>query len=243
MKRFLVIQLRPEDKAADNELEAFMQFGGLEADEIHRIQADREPIPEMNVENYAAIIIGGGPSNVSDKDKNKDLRRMEDGINSVLDQVTKKDIPYLGACYGFGALIAHQGSVISKDKYSEQVGAMSVSLTPAGKIDPLLIDLPEEFRVFGGHKEACQSLPAGMVLLAGSADCPVQMVKLKNNIYATQFHPELDTHGIMVRIHVYKNAGYFPPESADALIESVRREKVTVPVSILQRFVDKYRTV
>lgn len=242
MKRFLIIQIRPEDKAADNELESFMKFGGLELNDFHRIQADRQPILDLKLNNYSAVIVGGGPSNVSDKDKNENTLRMEQDVMRLLDQVVENDIPYLGACYGFGAMIVHQGGVVSKEKYAENVGAMSVELTPEGRQDPLLKNLPLKFRVFGGHKEACQSLPAGVVKLAGSNDCPVQMIRVKNNIYATQFHPELDTDGIIVRIHVYKNAGYFPPQDAAKLIESVRQEDVTVPVNILKTFVSRYKS-
>lgn len=241
MKRFLIVQIRPEDKAADNELESFMKFGDLELNDIHRIQADREAIPELNLTNYAGVIVGGGPSNVSDKDKSDNTRRMEKDIFRLLDQIVEEDIPYLGACYGFGALIVHQGGLMSKERYSEPVGAMTVNLSADGQADLLTKNLPAEFRVFGGHKEACQSLPDGVAALIVSKACPVQMIRVKKNVYATQFHPELDTDGIIVRIHVYKNAGYFPPEDAETLIESVRNEDVTIPVRILKEFVSRYR--
>jgi len=68
------------------------------------------------------------------------------------------------------------------------------------------------------------------------------MFRIQENIYATQFHPELDVEGITLRINIYKHAGYFPPEDAQELIETVRQEEITVPMMILKRFVDKYRT-
>jgi len=40
-------------------------------------------------------------------------------------------------------------------------------------------------------------------LLAGSEGCPVQMVRFRKNIYATQFHCELDAQGIAERIRYY----------------------------------------
>lgn len=240
MKKFLLIQIRPEDEAADNELQAFLNFGSLKHDDVHRIQADREPIPELNLDNYAGVIVGGGPSNISDKEKTDVTLRMERDIYRLLDQVIEKDVPYLGACYGFGGLVAHQGGVISKEHYSEDVGATTVSLTDAGKQDSLTMDLPHTFRAFGGHKEAAQTLPLSAVLLASSLSCPVQMIRVKNNIYATQFHPELDTDGIIVRINVYRHAGYFPPDDAEKLISLVEKEVVTAPVQILQNFVNRY---
>lgn len=241
MKRFLIVQIRPEDEAADNELESFLKFGGLSLQDIQRVQADREPIPDLNLDDYAGVILGGGPSNISDEYKNQRTQEMERTIFHLLDQVVEKDTPFLGACYGIGALAAHQGAVVSKEQFGEGVGAVTIALTEAGLKDPLLRDLPESFQAFAGHKEACQNLPDSAVLLASSPICPIQMIRVKNNIYATQFHPELDTDGIVIRINVYKHAGYFPASEAESLIARVRQDTVTQPVRILQNFIERFR--
>ena len=81
-----------------------------------------------------------------------------------------------------------------------------------------------------------------VVLLASSAACPVQMVRFGKNIYATQFHCELDAAGIAERIYYYKHHGYFDPNSAEALIAKTKDVVVEVPQMILKRFVDRYRT-
>jgi GMP synthase (glutamine-hydrolysing) len=132
------------------------------------------------------------------------------------------------------------GATISR-KYGEPVGGVNIELTEAGRLDPLLEGLPDSFRVLLGHKEACDALPPGCVLLATNESCPVQMFRLKKNIYATQFHPEGDAQGFIVRIHAYKHYGYFPPESAQQLIETVENEHVPEAQSILRRFVELYR--
>jgi GMP synthase (glutamine-hydrolysing) len=67
------------------------------------------------------------------------------------------------------------------------------------------------------------------------------MIRFQRNIYATQFHTELDTDGMALRIDYYKNHGYFEPESAQALIQKVQQIKVEVPQEILRRFVERYR--
>jgi GMP synthase (glutamine-hydrolysing) len=115
-----------------------------------------------------------------------------------------------------------------------------VQLTEAGKKDLLLNGLPDEFRAFGGHKESCQTIPPQSTVLAKSESCPIHMVRVKNNIYAAQFHPELDTEGLAVRINVYRHAGYFPPEEADSLIALSKHEDVFVPEQIFKRFIDRY---
>jgi len=243
MKKFLILQLRSEDEASDNEFEAFLTKGGLTKDEVVRVRIEKEPVPTILPDQYAGIIIGGGPSNVSDAPEKKTnaQKRFESELVELFDTILKYDIPYLGACYGIGAIAKYLGASVSKEKYSEDVGATLLKKTGEGMQDQLTRDLPMEFKALGGHKEACQELPKGAVLLLTSDACPVQMFRLKNNVYATQFHPELDTEGILVRIKVYKHAGYFPPEEADPLAARCKKEDIHVPEQILRNFVLRYR--
>ena len=55
------------------------------------------------------------------------------------------------------------------------------------------------------------------------------MFRVKNNVYATQFHPELDVPGLVTRIHVYQHFGYFPPYELDELIARVSPAVITQP--------------
>jgi GMP synthase (glutamine-hydrolysing) len=96
------------------------------------------------------------------------------------------------------------------------------------------------FEAFTGHKEAISQLPAHAVLLASSAACPVQAFRVGANVYATQFHPELDADGLCTRIDVYKHAGYFPPEQAGELKALARRSNVIHPPAIVGEFTRRY---
>jgi GMP synthase (glutamine-hydrolysing) len=66
------------------------------------------------------------------------------------------------------------------------------------------------------------------------------MFRVKRNLYATQFHPELDVPGIVLRIQTYRYAGYFPPDEADRVIAGVRDADVAVPPRILANFAARY---
>ena len=68
-------------------------------------------------------------------------------------------------------------------------------------------------------------LPPDAVLLASSPTCPVQMFRVRENLYATQFHPELDLPGIITRIGVYRDYGYFQPKEHDDVVARVRRRR------------------
>ena len=80
-------------------------------------------------------------------------------------------------------------------------------------------------------------LPPGGVRLATSAACPVQAFRVGSNVYATQFHPELDLTGVCTRIEVYKDAGYFDPSEAETLKELSRSVEVVHPMTVLANFV------
>jgi GMP synthase (glutamine-hydrolysing) len=202
---------------------------------------DQEGLPRINLDDYSGIIVGGGPSSVSDKVKSPEQEKFEPTLFELIDEIIRKDFPYLGACYGLGALAERTGGRVSKEKYSEDVGATTIKLSEAACSDPLTARLPKDFRAFVGHKEACQDVPPKAVLLASSSECPVQMIRFGKNVYATQFHPELDSEGLALRIKIYKDYGYFRPEEAQNLIDNAYQETVTVPEIILQRFIKRYR--
>ena len=237
MKPFLLIQSRPEDETSENEYEAFLQYSGLTSSQLERFRLEKSPLPPIDLERYSGIIIGGGPFNASDIHKSDLQLRVEKDMHELLDIVMKKDFPLLGACYGVGTIVPHQGGVVSK-KLSEEVGPVEIIIT---QNDPLLENLPDHFTAFVGHKEGCEVLPLNATLLAKSATCPVQMFKIKHNIYATQFHPELDGQGLETRIKIYKNHGYFPPEAANKLIKKGYSAVVTEPGKILKNFVRIYQ--
>jgi GMP synthase (glutamine-hydrolysing) len=68
----------------------------------------------------------------------------------------------------------------------------------------------------------------------------VQIFRIGSNVYATQFHAELDVAGMATRIGVYKHAGYFDPAEADDIMARAVRSNVTWPAVILRQFVQRY---
>ncbi|MCC3275091.1 glutamine amidotransferase [Arthrobacter sp. zg-Y40] len=241
MKPFLLLATRAEDDAADEEYASFLRFGGLGEEQLHRVRLESGPMPPVDLADYSGVIVGGGPFNSSDPEESKSAvqLRVEAEMAALLDEVAGRDFPFFGACYGVGTLGRHQGAVVDRT-YGEPVGPVEIALTPAGRADPLLEGIPETFAAYVGHKEAVAQLPPNAVNLAGSATCPVQMFRVRTNLYATQFHPELDVAGLLTRISVYRNAGYFPPEEAETVMDAVRGSAVHVPPRILANFTARY---
>ncbi|MGA9238023.1 glutamine amidotransferase [Robiginitalea sp.] len=242
MKKLLILQMRPEDATADSEFEAILRVGRLHPNQIHRIRLEQET-PDVDLDEFAAAIAGGSPFDIStpESEKSRVQKDIEAFYEKLFDRMIPTDFPFLGCCSGNGLLGRYLGTPIS-GTYSEPIGSVNIRLTDVGRQDPLLRGLPENFDALAGHKEACDEVPPGAVLLASSATCPVQMFRVGKNIYATQFHPEADSWEFILRIKTYKDYGYFEPKEADILIDAVRHADTPVAREILRRFVQAYKT-
>ncbi len=243
MKPFLILQLRPESEAADEEFAAFLRRGRLVPERAHRIRLDQTPLPaDLALEDYAGVIVGGGPGCVSDppETRNPTEARIEAEILSLMPQITARDFPFMGCCYGIGILGQHLGAPVTKSLYGEPVSPTVATRTPDGAADPLLADLPARFDILVGHKEALDALPVGCVHLLEGPRCPYQMVRHGRNVYATQFHPEADGASFALRIRIYRDKGYFPPEQAQGLTDACRDVVTEASGRILANFTARY---
>jgi GMP synthase (glutamine-hydrolysing) len=241
MKPFVLLATRGEDVPADEEYALFLRYSGLQERDLLRVRLEAGPMPDLDLDSLSGIFVGGGPFNASDPEEAKSpvQRRVEAEFAGLLDEVVARDFPFLGACYGVGTLGAHQGALIDST-HREPVSVIEVDRTPVGADDPLLVGLPDRFTAFVGHKEAVTRLPRSATLLAKGEGCPVQMFRVGRNVYATQFHPELDLAGMTTRIHAYAEHGYFAADELELTLDAVRRLPVTHTGRILAAFVEQY---
>jgi GMP synthase (glutamine-hydrolysing) len=241
VKPFLLLAIRAEDAAADNEYDSFLTLAGLGESELRRVRLEQRPLGQVDLREWSGILVGGGPFNYSDPQELKTpvQRRVEADLAGLLDRVVSLDFPFLGACYGIGALGRQQGAVVDR-RYAEAVGAVEITLTPAGRQDPLLGELPATFEAFTGHKEAVSHLPGPAAAGGKASSAAVQAFRVGANVYATQFHPELDVAGLCTRVEVYKHAGYFDPDQAEEIKAQAARTDVSWPPAILRGFVGRF---
>jgi GMP synthase (glutamine-hydrolysing) len=241
VKPFLMLGIRAEDVAADDEYAAMLRCAGLDERQLQRIRMEQGPMGSVDLDKWSGIILGGGPFQASDDEdiKSATQRRVEAELAALLDAVVERDFPFLGACYGIGTVGRHQGAVVDRT-YAEPIGGVRIKLTRAGQEDPLFRRAGSSFGAYAGHKEAISKLPAHAVTLAYSERCPVQAFRIGRRVYATQFHPELDLDGLATRIEVYKYAGYFRPEEADDVLAAARATGITEVPNLLEGFVELF---
>lgn len=241
MKPFLLISTRGEDHEASDEHAAYCRLTGLLPEDLEWRRIERSPLGPVEFEHYSGIILAGSPFTVSEpvEQKTDAELRVEAELASLLDEVVERDFPFLGVCYGIGTIGAHQGAVLDRT-YGESSQATKIRVTEAGQADPLFAQLPAEFEAFVGHKEALTTIPPSITVLASSATCPVQAFRVGRNVYATQFHPELDTASFASRVLAYAGHGYFDPLEVEAILDRVQRADVRASHMVLGRFIEEY---
>lgn len=241
MKPFLLITTRDDERVASEEHASYCSLTGLLPEDLEWKRAERESIGDIDFGRYSGIILAGSPFTVSEpaEKKSQEELRVERELAQLLDRVVEHDFPFLGICYGIGTIGTHQGAKVDRT-YGESTQAARITLSAAGIADPLLGELPREFDAFVGHKEAISETPPHLVVLASSPGCPVQAFRVGENVYATQFHPELDAVAMTSRINAYIDHGYFDPGEVDALIERIQSADVRASQMVLARFTEQY---
>lgn len=258
---FLLIQTRPEDDAATAEAESVRRLGGYTEGDLRVLRLEQRVRAggggaaaggdsqgtaageagvvdwEAELADVAGVILPGSPFTGSDPEESKsELQRdVEAELGRLMEVVLARRTPFLGCCYGVGTLGRAAGGVVDTT-YRELPGPIEVTLTPEGAADPLLEGVPEEFVAYVGHKEAMRDLPPDAVLLASGEACPVQMFRVGEDRYATQFHPELDQGGLIERLEIYSHHGYFTEDEAEGMFAAIRARQAPVPPRILQNF-------
>lgn len=236
---FLFLSARPEVDAVGPEYESVRRAMDVDAGRLDHVRVDVEPLRELRLDDFAGIVVGGSPYNVTTPESGKHpvQRRVESDLARLAEAALERDFPLLFTCYGIGILTRVLGGTVGT-LHGEQAAAVEIALTPEGAVDPLTGVLPGRFDALVGHKEATERLPGDAVLLASSAACPVQVYRVGRRVYATQFHPEVSAHDFIARAQVYRHHGYFPASELRAVSERLAAASVTEPQRMLRRFVE-----
>ncbi len=148
-----------------------------------------------HIDDYETVIIMGGPMAVYEMDLYPFLKTLEKVINESI----KKKKKVLGICLG-AQMIAHcLGARVYKGEIAE-IGWHDIELTPQGLLDPCMNalsrhprvgDVWKRFKVFHWHGDTFD-LPRSTVRLAISSLYENQAFRAHDNIYALQFHIEVN---------------------------------------------------
>jgi len=146
--------------------------------------------------------------------------------------------PTFASCWGFQAMARALGGEVVTDHDRAEVGVTWMKLTPAGEADPVFGPLGKRFQALSGHEDIVTALPPTARLLVSSDTVENEAFCFSDKpIYCTQFHPELDRAGLLMRIGKYQ--AYLPLAGAETLDELAEMTPETPHTEgILQRFLD-----
>lgn len=175
--------------------------------------------PSHFLSNYYAVILGGsGAISMGYGHKNNDYNKANYIITIVaplLDYILANDFPTLGICFGHQLLGDYLGTKVGFDANQNESGFAKVVLTKEGETDKVFgklnevnnkIDqknLDQDLWSVTMHQDSLVSLPSNVVLLATTDRCKVASFRYKNNIYGTQFHPELNEKDLLYRFSLF----------------------------------------
>ena len=135
------------------------------------------PVAEMIAKKPKAIILSGGPSSV-----------YEPGAPTLDPALFDHKIPTFGICYGFQAMAAALGGVVSQTGKSE-FGRTTATQSVESK---LFAGLDNEFRVWMSHGDSVTEVPAGFTSTARTEDTPIVAYENADATLAgVQWHPEV----------------------------------------------------
>jgi GMP synthase-like glutamine amidotransferase len=133
------------------------------------------------------LVVMGGPMGVCDRAEHPHLLAERELITAMVHAVR----PVLGVCLGAQLLADALGARVFKGPQAE-IGVGNVSLTPAGRRDPVLGAAGlERLPVMHWHQDTFE-LPRTATWLAHSARYPHQGFRVGQRVYGLQFHVEVD---------------------------------------------------
>ena len=145
------------------------------------------------------------------------------------------DKPLLGVCYGHQLMASAMGGVVDYNPKGRELGTFPVTLTAAGRQDPLVGDLPSPFMAHLSHSQSVLSAPASAVVLAGTAHDPHQILRYGPHVLSFQFHPEFTPAILRICMEGHRKEG-----SAAAVAGEIPDTPLTR--GLLRKFVAAART-
>jgi len=134
--------------------------------------------------DYAGFIITGSHDDVTDH--SPWVERLAGYVMYLLE----RRLPVLGICFGHQLLAYAAGGAVGDHPQGQELGTVTVSLTPEAKKDPLFRGLPKSFPAHVNHAQTVTRLPEGATQLAFNDFEKTHAFRTGESAWGVQFHPE-----------------------------------------------------
>jgi GMP synthase (glutamine-hydrolysing) len=181
MRRMLVFQHVPHEILGT--LDPLLRDAGFR---IRYVNFGRQGDAQPQIDRYHGLVVLGGPMNCDETSRYPHLAVEMEAIRTAIE----RGMPVLGICLGAQLIARALGARVTKN-HEKEIGWYDVTPTPAGAADPLFGHFAGTEKIFQWHGDTFE-IPDGAVHLARSAGCANQAFRYGDNVYALQFHLEVD---------------------------------------------------
>lgn len=238
-KRYLLLQTRNVgDPMAAQEVRCFARALGWDLATIEVLDLLSGAPTRAQLVAFDMLLLGGsGHYSAATKPDSETPPWLARALDCLRD-IHELSRPTFASCWGFQAMARALGGQCINDTPNAELGTINLTLTEAGRSDPVFGTLPESFSAQAGHEDRVVALPSDAVLLASSKLVPQQAFRVAGRpIYCTQFHPELDRTAMLERVVAYPE--YVERIAQISYDEFVLRVRETPESNLLlRRFVD-----
>ncbi|HSH49859.1 MAG TPA: glutamine amidotransferase [Halomonas sp.] len=226
--------------------EAFPDIVAEHGDYEDRFMSALRPLaqtrPELELEVYDArhdgsppalgdadgIIITGSHAMVSDAEP------WSEALKPWLREARQRNVAMLGVCYGHQLMASAFGGHSDYHPDGRESGSRRITLSEAGRHDPLLGTLPTPFVAQLTHAQSVLTAPDDATVLAANAFDANQALRYGPKQWSVQFHPEFNA--AVMRAYLERQRDVLRKQGDDP--EQLLREVQETPLaaSLLPRF-------
>jgi len=176
---------------------------GVEYDVLHGDRGDSIP---ADLGGYAGLVVLGGEMGANDDAGHAWLTPTK----SLIAAVARARQCFLGICLGHQLAAVALGGEVVKNPRGHATGLTPVTLTAAGRADPLLGSIGPGARAVQWNHDVVARLPQGASIVATAPDGAVQAARFGDRAWGVQFHPEASP-AVFSGWTVDKRSAYVPP--------------------------------
>ena len=194
MRKLLVCQHVPHEILGT--LNPMLKRAGFR---IRYVNFGRHPGAEPRLDGYDGLVVLGGPMSAYDDDR---LPHLAVEMN-LIESAMQRNLPVLGICLG-AQLVARTLGARVYANHIKEIGWYDVAPSDHAEQDPLFEDFDASETLFQWHGDTFD-IPSGAIHLASSRHCMNQAFRYDRNVYAFQFHLEVDEPMILRWLKVPEN--------------------------------------